>query len=131
MKRPPKEPDRSTPLVKNQEYDRVYDWEIEHVEVIRSVQRRRRWSAEEKAPIVQETYAAGISVSLVALARDRAEPTVHLAPALRQRRAVGGRGRARRWSPPRNTGPCSNGCASCSGCWEEDLGERDPARGAG
>ena len=39
---------------------------IERVEVITSVQRRRRWSAEEKARIVQETYAPGMSVSLVA-----------------------------------------------------------------
>jgi transposase len=41
---------------------------IEHVEVITSVQRRRRWSAGEKAAIVQETYAPapGMSVSLVA-----------------------------------------------------------------
>lgn len=36
---------------------------IEHVEMITSVQRRR---AEEKATIVQETYALGMSVSLVA-----------------------------------------------------------------
>ena len=39
---------------------------IDRVEVITSVQRRRRWSAEDKARIVQETYAPGISVSLVA-----------------------------------------------------------------
>ena len=39
---------------------------IDRVEVITSVQRRRRWSAEEKARIVQETYASGFSVSLVA-----------------------------------------------------------------
>ena len=39
---------------------------IEHVEVITSVKRRRRWSAEEKAAVVQETYAAGMSVSMVA-----------------------------------------------------------------
>lgn len=39
---------------------------IERVEVITSVQRRRRWSAEEKAAIVQETYGPGMSVSLVA-----------------------------------------------------------------
>jgi transposase len=36
------------------------------VEVITSVQRRRRWSAEEKVAIVQETCAPGMSVSLVA-----------------------------------------------------------------
>ena len=39
---------------------------IDGVEVITSVQRRRRWSAEEKARIVQETYVPGMSVSLVA-----------------------------------------------------------------
>ena len=39
---------------------------IDRVEVITSVQRRRRWSAEEKARIVQETYAPGMSVSVVA-----------------------------------------------------------------
>jgi transposase len=38
----------------------------EQVEVITSVQRRRRWAAEEKVAIVQETYAPGMSVSLVA-----------------------------------------------------------------
>jgi transposase len=38
----------------------------DRVEVITSVQRRRRWSADEKARIVQETYAPGMSVSLVA-----------------------------------------------------------------
>jgi transposase len=39
---------------------------IDRVEVITSVQRQRRWSAEEKAAIVQETYAPGMSVSLAA-----------------------------------------------------------------
>ena len=34
--------------------------------MITSVQRRRRWSAEDKARIVQETFAPGMSVSLVA-----------------------------------------------------------------
>ena len=27
MKRPPKKPDRVYPVLKNQEYDRLYDWE--------------------------------------------------------------------------------------------------------
>ena len=36
--------------------------DIEHVEVITSVHRRRRWSTQEKAAIVQETYAPGMSV---------------------------------------------------------------------
>ena len=39
---------------------------IDRVEVITSVQRRRRWSVEEKVRIVDETYLPGMSVSLVA-----------------------------------------------------------------
>jgi hypothetical protein len=39
---------------------------IDRIEVITSVKRRRGWSAEEKARIVQETYVPGMSVSLVA-----------------------------------------------------------------
>ena len=38
----------------------------ERVEVITLVQRRRRWSTEEKVRIVEETYLPGNSVSLVA-----------------------------------------------------------------
>ena len=38
----------------------------DRIEVITSVQRRRRWTTEEKVAIVQETYAPGMSVSLVA-----------------------------------------------------------------
>lgn len=38
----------------------------ERIEIITSVQRRRRWSAEEKVAIVQETYTPGASVSMVA-----------------------------------------------------------------
>ena len=58
-------------MVKNQEYDRVYDWEDRagrsyHVGAAPAVQRRRCWSAEEKAAIMQETYAPGMSASLVA-----------------------------------------------------------------
>src|SRR4029078_13566596 len=36
------------------------------VEVITSVQRRRRWSVAEKIRLVEETMQAGMSVSLVA-----------------------------------------------------------------
>ena len=38
----------------------------DRVEVITSVQRRRRWSAEEKVSIVEETHLPGASVSEVA-----------------------------------------------------------------
>ena len=38
----------------------------DRVEVITSVQRRRRWSTEEKVRMVEETYLPGNTVSLVA-----------------------------------------------------------------
>jgi hypothetical protein len=68
---------------------------IEHVEVITSVQRRRRWSAEEKAAIVQETYAPGISVLLVA--PGTALPRTSCSPGGGSMRAA----RYRRSGPPR------------------------------
>ena len=38
----------------------------EKIEVVTSVERRRRWTSEEKRSIVQETYQPGMSVSLIA-----------------------------------------------------------------
>ncbi len=37
-----------------------------HIEVITSTERRRRWSAEDKKAIVEQTYQPGMSVSLIA-----------------------------------------------------------------
>lgn len=42
------------------------DGKPEWVEVITGVQRRRRWTPSEKLALVQETYQAGKTVSLVA-----------------------------------------------------------------
>ena len=62
--------------------------EIQRVEVITSVQRRRRWSVAEKIRLVEETLQPGMSVSFVAR-------THGLSPSLlfkwRQRMAAGGR----------------------------------------
>ena len=38
----------------------------ERVEIITSVQRRRRWTASEKVRMVEETFVPGMTVSLVA-----------------------------------------------------------------
>lgn len=38
----------------------------QQIEVIASVQRRRRWSAMEKKAIVEQTYLPGMNVSLIA-----------------------------------------------------------------
>src|SRR5690349_16174528 len=40
-----------------------------HVEIITSVQRRRRWTASEKVRMVEETFEPGMTVSLVARRR--------------------------------------------------------------
>jgi len=53
------------------------------VEVITSVQRRRRWSAGEKRTIVREAEQPGMSISSVArkYVWDPSEPVVPVAPA--------------------------------------------------
>ena len=38
----------------------------DRIEIITSVQRRRRWTASEKARMVEETFEPGLTVSLVA-----------------------------------------------------------------
>ena len=38
----------------------------DRVEIITSVQRRRRWAAAEKVRVVEETFEPGMTVSLVA-----------------------------------------------------------------
>ena len=38
----------------------------DRVEIITSVQRRRRWTASEKVRMVEETFEPGMTVSLVA-----------------------------------------------------------------
>jgi Transposase len=50
-----------------------------HIAIITSVQRRRRWTASEKVQMVEETFTPGMTVSLVAR-RHGAEPAVYLAP---------------------------------------------------
>jgi len=37
-----------------------------YIEVITSTERRRRWSAEDKKAIVEQTYQTGMSVFLIA-----------------------------------------------------------------
>jgi len=57
----------------------------DRVEIITSVQRRRRWTASEKVRIVEETFEPGMTVSLVARRHG-------VAPALRVPPAGGSRG---------------------------------------
>jgi transposase-like protein len=91
--------------------------EIQLVEVITSVQRRRRWSVPEKIRLVEETLQPVMSVSFVAR-------THGLSPSLlfkwRQRMAAGGREAVRsttRSSAPPGCASSRSGSASSSGCW--------------
>ena len=108
IKQPPKAPDRVYPAVKNREDDRVHDWEdragrSDHVGAA-----RRRWSAEEKAAIVRETVAPGMSVSLVARRYGIAPNQVFTWRASTLACAVGHRRRAAGWAPsPRPRRPAS------------------------
>src|ERR1700760_2116034 len=89
---------------------------IDRVEVITSVQRRRRWSAEEKARIVQETYAPDMSVSLVARQHGVAPNQLFTWRRLYAEGALLAVGPARKWCRLPNTALCSTRCANCSGC---------------
>jgi hypothetical protein len=55
---------------------------IDRVEVITRVQRRRRWSTEEKAAIVQETNSLDVGVADGATAQCGAAPGFQMAAAL-------------------------------------------------
>jgi transposase-like protein len=55
----------------------------DRIEIITSVQRRRRWTAAEKMRLVEQTFAPGMTVSLVARQNGIAPPTLHLAAARR------------------------------------------------
>ena len=124
LKLPLKNRTGSTPWLRTSSMPVSMTGKIEHVEVITSVQRRRRRSAEGKAVIVQETYAPGMSVSLTARRHD-------LAAALSQRRTVGGRRRRGSCSRLRIPGFAASGSRAAAAVGQEDVGEGDPARGAG
>src|SRR6516165_10107764 len=91
---PSKTPDRVYPVVKNQEYDRVYDWEdragrSDHVGAAAAAVVGGR----EGGDCAGDLRAGHVGVAGGTPAWDCAEPAVHLAAAVRQRRAVGGGGR--------------------------------------
>src|SRR5688572_28251784 len=104
---------------------------IERVEVITSVQRRRRWSAEEKAAIVQEIYAPGMSVSLVARRHGIAPNQLFTWRRLYASGALfGGGSRRGGGGGLRIPGLAASGPRAAASARQEDAGERDPARGA-
>ena len=65
---------------------------LPHVEVITSVQRRRRWATAEKIRLVEETMQPGMSVSYVARRAGDAQLAVRLAQTDARRRPASGAG---------------------------------------
>ena len=104
---------------------------IERVEVIRSVQRRRRWSAEEKAAIVQETYAPGMSVSLVARRHGVAPNQLFRWRRLYAEGALSAVGAGEEVVPASEYRALAEpGARAAAAVGQKDPGKRDPARSA-
>ena len=131
VQRPPKAWDKVYALAKHQEYARVFDWTIDRVEVITPVQRRRRWLAEEKAAIVQETYAPGVSVSLVACRHGIAPNQLFRWRRLYAEGALSPVGAGENWYRPRVPRLAESGARAAMTARRKDSGKRDPTRGAG
>jgi len=102
---------------------------IDRVEILRRCS-GDGWSAEEKVRIVQETYAPGMSVSLVARQHGVEPNRVHLAAPPRRGSAVGDRRRRGSGGRLRIPGIAASGSRTAATVRQEDPRERDPARGA-
>src|SRR6266511_336578 len=66
MRQPPNGPDTVSHLASVRHTTVSMTNPADRVEIITSVQRRRRWTASEKVRIVEETFEPGMTVSLVA-----------------------------------------------------------------
>ena len=90
--------------------------EKDRVEVLTPVQRRRRrWSADEKARIVQETYASGMSVSLVAHQHGIAPNQLFSWRRLHAEGALSAMSAGEEMGPI--TARCTTKCANCNVFW--------------
>src|SRR5262245_17110806 len=85
----------------------------DRVEIITSVQRRRRWTASEKVRIVEETFEPGMTVSLVARRHGVAPNQLFTWRRLVAQGALTAAGSGCR---RRITAPCRAKCASCNDC---------------
>jgi transposase len=66
MRYPPNRPDTVSHLASVRHTTVSMSNPADRVEIITSVQRRRRWAAAEKVRMVEETFEPGMTVSLVA-----------------------------------------------------------------
>src|SRR5215813_7310688 len=102
----------------------------DRVEIITSVQCRRRWTASEKVWIVEGTFEPGMTVSLVARRHGVApEPALHVAPASGRGGADGRRQRRRGRAGVGLPSLAEPGARAATATRQEDAGSRDPQGG--
>src|SRR5262245_29695828 len=101
----------------------------DRVEIITSVQRRRRWTASEKVRMVEETFEPGMTVSLVARRHGVAPNQLFLAPAGGPGGADGRRQRGRGRAGVGLPSLAEPGARAATTAWQEDAGSRDPQGG--
>lgn len=88
----------------------------DRVEIITSVQRRRRWSAAEKMRLVEQTFAPGMTVSLVARQNGIAPNQLFTWRRLAAQGALTATGAEEEVVPASDYQRSRTKCASCSGC---------------
>src|SRR4051812_9874163 len=102
----------------------------DRVEIITSVQRRRRWTASENVRSGEETFEPGMTVSLVARRHGVAPSQLFTWRRLVAQGALTAAGSgAKRSCRRRITEPCRVRCASCNGCSARRRWKPDPQGG--
>src|SRR5262249_2751238 len=102
----------------------------DRVEIITSVQRRRRWTAGEKVRMVEETFEPGMTVSRGSPTWRCPESAVHVAPAGGGGSADGRRQRRTGRAGVGLPGLAEPGAGAPTAARQEDAGSRDPQGGA-
>lgn len=103
---------------------------IECVEIITGIHRRRRYTAEEKVRLVEQTMQPGMTVSAVArLSGGLAQPAVPVRAAHGRGRAEGGQGRRGGRADQPRAGDRESCPRARAPARPQDHGDRDPARG--
>jgi transposase-like protein len=88
----------------------------DQVDIITSVQRRRRWTASEKVRIVEETFEPGMTVSLVARRHGVAPNQLFTWRRLVAQGALTAAGSGEEVAPASDYRALQSRCASCNDC---------------
>src|SRR5258707_15264584 len=98
----------------------------DRVEIITSVQRRRRWAAAEKVRMVEETFEPGMTVSLVARRHGVAPNQLFAWRRLVAQGALTAAGSGGSRAGVRLPGLAEAGARAATAARQEEAGSRDP-----